>query len=214
MKARSSVASYIEDSQNYGDDCAYVQRRGYRTERWSYRRVSQTASRFAAELENRQIAAGDRIMLWGENCAEWVAAFFGCAIRGVIVVPMDEGASAEFVARVFRRVEAKLLVYSRRNLGRRPADFAPPGLDLEDLSQTLARHSDKVSFSGAVNHSQVLEIVFTSGTTADPKGVVITHGNVLANVAPLEERILPYLKLERLVHPGPPVAADAVPVVE
>src|ERR1700704_3488546 len=115
MKERSSVASFIKDFQNHGDDCAYVQRRGYRTERWSYRKVSETASRFAVELENRQIGVGDRIMLWGENCAEWVAAFFGCAIRGAIVVPMDHGASADFATRVFWQVEGKLLVCSRQH---------------------------------------------------------------------------------------------------
>ena len=46
-----------------------------------------------------------------------------------------------------------------------------------------------------------LEVVFTSGTTAEPKGVVITHGNVLGNIAPLETEIQRYLKYERLVHP-------------
>src|SRR4029077_12037425 len=52
-----------------------------------------------------------------------------------------------------------------------------------------------------LNSKDTLEIVFTSGTTAEPKGVVITHGNVLGNIAPLETEIQRYLKYERLVHP-------------
>ena len=55
--------------------------------------------------------------------------------------------------------------------------------------------------AAAVEAGDTLEIVFTSGTTAEPKGVVITHGNVLANIAPLESEIRKYLKYERLVHP-------------
>ena len=53
----------------------------------------------------------------------------------------------------------------------------------------------------ALGRDDVLQIVFTSGTTAEPRGVVITHGNVLANIAPLEREIRGYLKYERWVHP-------------
>ena len=53
----------------------------------------------------------------------------------------------------------------------------------------------------AIGRDDILQIVFTSGTTAEPKGVVITHGNVLANIAPLEREMQRYLKYERWVHP-------------
>ena len=53
----------------------------------------------------------------------------------------------------------------------------------------------------AIGRDDILQIVFTSGTTAEPKGVVITHGNVLANIDPLERAMQPYLKYERWVHP-------------
>jgi long-chain acyl-CoA synthetase len=141
-------------------------------------------------------------MLWGENCAEWVTAFFGCALRGVVVVPMDFGASSDFAMRVFQQVEAKLLVCARKHTpetGKFPSPT--PYLILEDLVESVARHSPEPVRDPGVNRDDVLQIVFTSGTTAEPRGVVITHGNVLANVAPLEEQIRGYLKYERFVHP-------------
>ena len=69
------------------------------------------------------------------------------------------------------------------------------------MPDALALHSRAVLPTVDVDPTDTLEIVFTSGTTAEPKGVVITHGNVLANIAPLELEIRKYLKYERLVHP-------------
>jgi len=91
------------------------------------------AVQFSGELEARGIGKGERVMLWGENCAEWVAAFFGCALSGVVVVPMDDGASGEFAARVARQVEARLWVCSRRHS--QHAGKAVPLVVLEDLSR-------------------------------------------------------------------------------
>ena len=73
-------------------------------------------------------------------------------------------------------------------------------LTLEDLPAILAPRS-KSAYAAEIGGDDILEIVFTSGTTAEPKGVVITHGNVLSNVAPLENEIGKHLKYERFVHP-------------
>src|ERR1700722_3641475 len=183
---------------------AYGQRRGYRMEWFTYGQVLDLASRFARELDARQIGKGDRVMLWGENRAEWVAAFFGCVVRGVVVVPMDNGASADFAARVFRQVEARLLVCSRLHTQDTADKFPAAGLamTLEDLPQAVGRHSAvPVSAAIGLGRDDILQIVFTSGTTTEPKGVIITHGNVLANISPLEQEIRRYLKYERFVHP-------------
>ncbi len=137
-------------------------------------------------------------MLWGENCAEWVVAFFGCVLRGAVVVPMDCIAAKDFVQRVAREVDAKLLLCSRPQARLAPA---LPVLLLETLPQTLARHSRAPYASPELRRQDMLQIIFTSGTTADPKGVVLSHGNLLANLEPLETEIRPYLKYERLVHP-------------
>ncbi|HYM79453.1 MAG TPA: AMP-binding protein [Candidatus Dormibacteraeota bacterium] len=199
--AESISQFFLENFQAHSNETAYRQRRGYRTESFTYRQVLDLAASFAQGLDARGIAKGDRVMLWGENCAQWVAAFFGCALRGVIVVPMDDGASGEFALRVCRQVQAKLLVASRERLRQRLfGGYSIPTLVLEELPQTpeaINGARSKVETGPA----DILQIVFTSGTTADPKGVVITHGNVLANIAPVEREMQAYLAYERFVHP-------------
>ncbi len=182
---------------------AYGQKQGYRMQWFTYGQVSDLASRFARELEARQIKKGDRVVLWGQNSAEWVATFFGCAISGVVVVPMDAGALPDFVRKVSQQVDSKLLVGGRKQLHpiSQVTESSASVLILEDLPNTVRSHPATPTPTTSFNPDDVLQIVFTSGTTAEPRGVVITHGNVLANVAPLENQIRPYLKYERLVHP-------------
>jgi long-chain acyl-CoA synthetase len=199
-----SVTEYLlTNYRAHERECAYRQRRGYRMESWSYGQVLQMSFRFARELQARSIVKGDRVMLWGENCAEWVAAFFGCTMAGAVVVPMDNAASAEFAHRVANQVEAKLIVRSREHAQDQSGSIGPaiPILILEELAQELQRHPPATISHAATSRDDLLQIVFTSGTTAEPKGVMIRHGNVLANIAPLEEQIRRYLKYERLVHP-------------
>src|SRR6266852_6172495 len=193
---RRSLVEYLDNFLQRGRECAYIQRRGYRSLHWTCQQVAETAFQFARELGKRGIGNGDRVLIWGPNSAEWVAAFFGCALRGTIVIPMDDAAAPDFALRVHQQVSAKLLVCSREH-----ARQAIPTLVLEDLPETVAGHSRTSYDAAAIERKDTLEIVFTSGTTAEPKGVVITHGNVLSNIAPLETEIHNYLKYERFVHP-------------
>ena len=195
-----SIADFfLEHFRIHARECAYAQRRGYRTEKVTYGQVMDWACGFAQELGRRAIGSGDRILLWGENSAAWAAVFFGCALRGVVIVPMDDGASEDFARRVCGQVGAKLVVTSSPHR-EAVADLAVPILGLNNLPEA---GQDLVTSSGSdmPGRDDILQIVFTSGTTADPKGVVITHGNVLANIAPLEKEIRAYLKYERFVHP-------------
>jgi long-chain acyl-CoA synthetase len=195
---RRSVTDFLDDFLRAGCECAYVQRRGYRTERWNYQQVADTASQFAWELEARGIGKGDRVLLWGENGAEWVAAFFGCALRGAVAVPMDDAAMPDLANRVSAQVQARLVVCSRKHA---PQVAGPPVSLLDELRQQVAGPVSDRYAAVAVETTDPLEIIFTSGTTAEPKGVVISHGNVLSNVAPLEAEIRKYLKYEHWVHP-------------
>ena len=195
---RDSLVQYVANFPSHGKEFSYVDHRGFRAVRWSYGQIAEMASQFAQELQARGIGKGDRVLIWGKNCAQWVAAFFGCALRGAVIVPIDDAASSDFALRVHQQVDAKLMVCSRHHA---KSIGALPAILLEDLPQVLARHPSRPYSPSDVLPSDPLEIVFTSGTTAEPKGVVITHGNVLANIRPLEAQIQQYLKYERFVHP-------------
>lgn len=170
---------------------------------FTYGQVVETALGFAGELSARGLVKGDRVLLWGENSAEWVSAFFGCAISGIVVVPMDDGASLNFAHRVATQVDAKLRICSRKRAGEAVGNA---GIVLEEINNPIPpkeskKWSSREQSGAALTRDDILQIVFTSGTTAEPKGVVITHGNVLANIEPIEREMLPYMKYERWVHP-------------
>ena len=200
---RASLLDSLDDFERWGGDCAYVFPRGYRRERWSYQRVAGVAYQFAREIEARNIAKGDAVLLWSPNCAEWVAAFLGCALCGVIAVPIDDGASPEFARRISAQVRTRLVLCPRE---RTPifeglATEKVVTIDPVDLAAAVAERRAERFRPAQIQPSDPLEIVFTSGTTAEPKGVVLTHANVVGNLAPIETEIRKYLKYERLVHP-------------
>ncbi len=191
---------FLEHYTAHRGERAFRQRRGYRTESFTYGEVLKMAQSFCAELESRRIGKGDRVMIWSENSAEWVAAFVGCAMRGAVVVPMDDGAALDFAQRVFQQVNAKLVVASRGHAQECATFASPEGCGvIEDLVRTQALSTATPPVP--IGRDDALQIVFTSGTTAEPRGVVITHGNVLANIAPIEQQMRGYLRYEKYVHP-------------
>src|SRR5262249_22194912 len=108
-----TLADYAQLHLSLGDEIAVVSHRGFRTLRWSYRRIAELAFRVARELESRNIGKGDRVMLWGENGGEWVAAFYGIMLRGAVAVPMDRIAAPDFAQRVATDVNTKLIIGSQ-----------------------------------------------------------------------------------------------------
>jgi len=200
--SRQSLVEFFGDFERYFRDFAYAQPEGYRVTRWTYRKLVESAAQFARHLESSKVQPGDRVLLWGPNSAAWAVAFWGCVLRGAVVVPMDFAATPDFARRVAQQVQAKLIVTTRERGALHPA--IPVEL-FENLSQTIRPYSKgnraERYASPALDRKSVAEIVFTSGTTAEPKGVVITHGNILANLEPIAREIRRFLLVERLFHP-------------
>jgi long-chain acyl-CoA synthetase len=180
MPERQTLLSYLDDYERRGRATVFVHHRGLRTVRWSYARLVREAHDFASELKTRGVVRGDRVLLTGENSPEWAAAFWGCCLVGAVVVPLDKGSTREFIDSVAKQTQAKLIVDPLLNHISSWRNVFPPQNLTEDA---------------------IVEIIYTSGTTSDPKGVVLTHQNLLANLAPVEREIQKYLKWERLFHP-------------
>jgi long-chain acyl-CoA synthetase len=195
---RSHLASFVDDFRRHAAETAIVSHRGVRSYRTTYGELAELAGRFSSELERRSIGPGDRVLLWGENSAEWVAAFFGCLLRGVLAVPLDAAGSPAFVARIVGEVTPRLIVADTARLRLLVADT--PTLSLSELREVLPIEPDFL-VDPAVQEDAPFQIIFTSGTTSEPKGIVHTHRNVLASLRPIEAEIDKYRRYERWFHP-------------
>src|SRR6185369_4566838 len=193
---RETLLSFLDDCLRRGTEPAVVRRRGLRRVEWTAAEIARQAFRFARELEARGISRGDRVLFRGENSAEWIAAFFGCLLRGVVVVPLDLKSVPDFVTKVQEQVSAKLLLADE--LG---TQIKIPILSFADFVSSIAHHPCLPYTDEKIKPDDLVEIVFTSGTTAEPKGVCLTHRNLLANLAPIENEFRKYARWERLVHP-------------
>ena len=209
--ARTTLLEFFDDRIRSGRPFLLYDG-GYRAHTWSYDAVRHAAGRFARRLQQAGVTPQANILLWGENRAEWVVAFWGCLLARAVAVPIDVRASSDLVARVARIVSARIVVAGR--------DLPVPRLDgvqRWDLDALL--DADVPAHTGAdagvndphgdadvvlptgVSGTDLAEIIFTSGATAEPKGVRITHANVLANIVPIEREILKYHRYGRPFFP-------------
>ncbi|HTU49823.1 MAG TPA: AMP-binding protein [Acidobacteriaceae bacterium] len=200
---RKHLATFVEDFERHGKQIAIVSYPGNRRIATTYAELATLAGRFSRMLADRGIAPGERVLLWGANSAEWEAAFFGCVLRGVIAVPLDAAGSVDFATRVIADVTPRLIVGDQEHLQKISQESMPESavkISFEDFASTLPR-SPMFEPDPSLNPETPLQILFTSGTTSTPKGIVHTHGNVLSSVEVLEREIKKYLRYERWFHP-------------
>ena len=164
---------------------------GYRVRRFTYEQVTRAARGFARRLERAGVTAGDKLLLWGENSAEWLACYWGAVIAGVIVVPIDYRSSPAFASRVAAIVDAKLVCIGS------DVDGAAHGSSFG--SPVTVWRFDELDWAAdgpmpdrSITRDDIAQIVFTSGATSDPKGVVVRHKNLLANLVPVAKEVAKY----------------------
>jgi len=172
---------------------------GYRRQGHTYEAVGRAARGFAARLRAIGLHKGDKVVFWGENRPEWVACYWGCLLGGIIVVPIDYRSSPDFVVKVRALVDAGVVLVGDDVRGLDPkADLG--GAFVWPLAE-LDWRADGPMPDVSISRDDIIQIIFTSGATAEPKGVVIRHRNVLANIVPVEREGMKYRKYATPFHP-------------
>ncbi len=199
------LTSYILRMASLGGRTAFIEQGLYRSRVYSYRQVTERARALASWLRAQGFSLQPgreppRILLWAAPGARWAVAFYGCVLAGATVVPVDAGFSPEFLRRIAERTNASLLITDRaipNQVGRSTSETSLPGnvmlffLDNLEILPAAAKSERVLN----VGRDALAEIVYTSGTTAEPRGVMITHGNLLANLEPVEREIRKYQAL-------------------
>ena len=194
---RDTLLDFFADFSGL-DDPFLVYDDGLRTHRHSYRETAAAARALAWRLHDAGVVPGDRVLIWSENRPEWVVAFWACLLAGAVAVPADYRTSAPLVTRIADAVSPRVVLVGDDVSW--PPDREPRAWRLSetvDFSADPARSAPTVQTSAG----DLAEVIFTSGATSEPKGVRITHQNILANIVPVETEVRKYRRWGRPFFP-------------
>lgn len=163
-------------------------------ERISFAALAERMMAAAAGFVHAGLRPGERVCLWAENCAEWIVACLGLQAAGGVLVPLNTRFKQTEAACIVRRSGAVMAIGSQEFLGARYGEMlesigAPALRRIIPLSGAAwaaflaapgeAARAEAERRVAALSEHDVCDIMFTSGTTGDPKGAMATHGQTV-----------------------------------
>lgn len=172
--------------EKYSDNTVYLTPRGKDIYKLSYGQVLEYVKRLGRYLKELGVEKGDNIAILGENRPEWGISYFSIAWIGATAIPLDARASLDFYKSALKFSSAKAIILSGSYLS--DIESIHDQLDelkhiilMDNLDEICSKFANGAGMEN-VSPDDILEILFTSGTMGDPKGVMLTHGNILSNV--------------------------------
>ncbi len=179
----------------YPDECSLIEREpaaGKRRE-ISWRQFEQLANQFANALLARRVKRGDKVSILMMNCLEWLPIYFGVLKTGAMAVPLNFRFTAEEIATCLDTSEAKILIYGPEFIDRVASirDRLPLLEDLIFVGDNCPAKAesfwDIVAGQPGTDPGIILAdeeeaaLYFTSGTTGQPKAIILTHANLVSS---------------------------------
>ena len=157
---------------------------------WTYAELLDAASRVSSYLAAHGVARGDRVVFYGANRPEWVAAFFGAQLLGAVVVPLDTRSQEDLLVRIEQQTTPRHMLLGKEQAASLKGSH-PPHTLFENLKAALPTVAPQRSLDTGPAPDDIAQLVFTSGTTGNPKGVMLTHKNIVSNTKMTQTRVPP-----------------------
>lgn len=181
VKRMETVAQLVENSRRlYGDSPAIRYKKKKVSYEKTYNDIFEDSHNFARKLlqeytETRHVA------ILGPSSYEWIITYLGIAVAGFVAVPLDKELNSEKLIEQLKQADVDCLVYDESYRTIKDKIITEINIDTISMDSMLENVSLDIKFP-QINAYNLFEIVFTSGTTGESKGVMLTQANIAANV--------------------------------
>ena len=175
------------------DKVVFAHRKGYRTYTLTGKELHNKINKLRIFLRQKGIKKGDKIILLGSDYLNWIAVYFAAIMNGVIAVPLDILTDKKLLGKIQSQVKAKVIF-----LDKGLAEIDIKKYYFDELDEELTKIKSIDVHAVDIHPDDTLEIMYTSGTTGEPKGVVLTHENILAGLNSMIKAIPLILKFKML----------------
>jgi long-chain acyl-CoA synthetase len=188
-------------------EVAIINRSDFRRNIYYYNDLYDLILKLCTYLDDLGLKKGNKIFIWSYNSIEWSLIFLACAIKGIIIVPIDFLAKEDFIIKIYNIVKPKHFFKTKYKPN---INLNIDITNIEDLIYKI-KPLNKCKNIPNINTNDIVEIVFTSGTTGEPKGVVITNENLCSNLISMslhfklnkKQKFLSVLPLSHLFEQNP-----------
>ncbi len=194
-----------ETAHKFPNKVALTMKVGFRIKTLSYKEVNELSKKIEIYLEKQGINKGDKVLICAPNSPYWISVFWGTLLRGAVIVPLNIQSNKQIIESIAKQTEAKIIFKHLFLKVELPNDIKQ--IDIECIHDLVENYNLKNYEQVHINENDLFQIMYTSGTTGEPKGVMLTHKNVFSNlieiskiiiVSPSKDRILSVLPLSHI----------------
>ncbi len=184
-------------ARKYPHETAVTIKRGFRTLNLTYKELYDLSKKVALFLKDHGVKNGDNVVLLAPNSPFWVAVYFGALMRGACIVPLNIQSTRDFVLRALKQTGAR--VFFKYQLFKHSLPKNMTVVDTDFLDEIVADYKPSHYKMAKIKEDDIAQILYTSGTTGMPKGVMLTHKNIGSNVKTVASLIHPESGRDRLL---------------